>query len=197
MSALLATLVGGALAIAGGLVGVYATGLGESRRWHRDAQLRVSTTLLSSLQEVMRLQIDAAYLEEKPQRGGPRGDQTSAYHKATIKWNSSIYAALLVSSPKVVELVHDMDIEVDRLLNRALEKRWSRADFRAERRALGRLAADYVNASRAEIGWSRAPIESVWAWHVKPSPSTATTSTRDGPPRPTSYDADRMTANDE
>ena len=163
MDALLATLVGGALAIAGGLVGVLATHRSESSRWRRDAQLRVSTELLSSLQEVIRRMIDLAYLTDKPVRGTPTA-ASSAYHQATIGWNSSIYAALLVSPPKLAALVQNLDREVDRLLERAVEKRWSRVDFRDERRALGRLAADYLNASRAEVGWSPVPIESVWAW---------------------------------
>lgn len=62
---------------------------------------------------------------------------------------------------------------VDRLLERALEKPWSRADFREERRALGRLAAAYLNASRAEAGWSPIPIETVWAWDEATRDSTA------------------------
>src|SRR6516225_3626106 len=103
MSALLATLVGGALAIAGGLVGVLATHRSETSRWRRDAQLRASTELLSSLQEVVRRMIDLAYLSEKPARGAPR--TASAYHEATIGWNSSIYAALLVSPPQLAVLV--------------------------------------------------------------------------------------------
>jgi hypothetical protein len=164
MNALLATFLGGALAIAGGLVGVLATHRSESSRWRRDAQLRASTELLSSLQEVIRRMIDLAYLTEKPTRGSPAGRTPSAYHEATIGWNSSIYAALLVSPPDLAALVQNLDREVDRLLERALEKQWSRTDFREERRGLGRLAANYLNASRAEVGWSPVPIDSVWAW---------------------------------
>jgi len=174
MNALLATLLGGVLAIAGGLVGVLATHRSESNRWRRDAQLRVSTELLSSLQEVIRRMIDLAYLTEKPARGNPTGSP-SAYHEATIGWNSSIYAALLMSPPKLATLVHNLDREVDRLLDRALEKKWSRIGFREERRHLGRLAADYLNASRAEVGWSPVPIESVWAWDRAPLDDTAAT----------------------
>jgi hypothetical protein len=176
MSALLATLVGGALAIAGGLVGVFATDRRERSRWRRDAQLRISTELLSSLQEVIRQMIDLAYLAEKPPRGSP---EYAAYHKATIGWNSSIYAALLVSPPQVVDLVQDLDREVDRLLDRALEKPWSRTDFREERRALGRLAADYLNASRVETGWSSIPLKSVWAWGEAAPSSAAPSPNRD------------------
>jgi hypothetical protein len=46
----------------------------------------------------------------------------------------------------------------------AVDKPWSREEFREERRALGRLAATYLNAARAEAGWSPIPLESVWTW---------------------------------
>jgi hypothetical protein len=163
MTTLLAALIGGGLAIAGGLVGAFATDRRERNRWRRDAQLRVSTELLSSLQEVIRPMIHIAYLAEKP----PQPTLTlsaSDYHEASVNWNSSIYAALLVSSPKIAGMVQGLDREADRLLKRALERTWSRAEFREERRTLGRLAATYLNTSRAEVGWSPIPIETVWAW---------------------------------
>lgn len=61
-------------------------------------------------------------------------------------------------------MVQDLDREVDRLLARALEKPWSWKEFREERRLIGRLAADYLNAVRAETGWSPIPIKTVWPW---------------------------------
>jgi hypothetical protein len=76
--------------------------------------LTVSAELLSSLQQVIRRMIDLAYLPEKPARGSPRSP--TAYHEATIEWNSSIYAALLVSPPKLAVLVQNLDREADRLL---------------------------------------------------------------------------------
>jgi hypothetical protein len=163
MNALVATLVGGALAIAGGVVGALATGRSEMGRWRRDAQLRASSDLLSALQELVRRMIDLAFLGEKPPRGDP-GPHYSAYRDATIRWNSSIYTALLVSPPRVANLVQALDREADRLMDRAMEQRWSRENFRDERRALGRLAAEYLNASRAETGWSPIRLGSVWAW---------------------------------
>lgn len=172
MITLLAALIGGGLAIAGGLAGPFATDRRERNRWRRDAQLRVSTELLSSLQEVIRRMIHLAYLTEKP----PRPTLTpaaSAYHEASVNWDSSIYAALLVSSPKLANMVQKLDREVDRLLERAMEKSWSRTEFREERRSLGRLAATYLNASRAEVGWSSIPIETVWAWDEAIDASTA------------------------
>ena len=163
MTTLLAALIGGGLAIAGGLVGVFTTDRRERNRWRRDAQLKASTELLSSLQEVIRRMIHLAYLTEKPPQPTPT-PASAAYHGASVKWNSSIYAALLVSSPEIADLVQDLDREVDRLLELALRKRWSKAEFREERRSLGRLAATYLNASRAEVGWPPIPIDTVWAW---------------------------------
>jgi hypothetical protein len=163
MSALLAALVGGALAIGGALAGALATGRGQRDRWRRDTQLRVSTELLSSLQQMIRRAIHLAYLTEKPPRDTPIPG-ASAHFDASGSWNSSIYAALLVSPPKIADLVQGLDREVDRLLGRAREKQWSQHDFREERRALGRLAAAYLNAARVETGWSPIPIESIWAW---------------------------------
>ena len=160
---LIAALIGGGLAIAGGLAGAFAADRRERNRWRRDAQLRASTELLSSLQEVIRRMIHLAYLTEKPSRP-TLTPVASTYHEASVDWNSSIYAAMLVSSPSIVNMVQGLDREVDKLLEHAMEKSWSRSEFREERRSLGRLAADYLNASRAEIGWPPVPIESVWAW---------------------------------
>lgn len=112
---------------------------------------------------MIRRMIHLAYLQEKPSRWTPI-PASSVHYGASGSWNSSIYAALLVSPPKIADLVQDLDREVDRLLERAREKQWSPEDFREERRALGRLAAAYLNASRGETGWSPIPIESIWAW---------------------------------
>jgi hypothetical protein len=172
MTTLLAALIGGGLAIAGGLVGVFTTDRRERNRWRRDAQLKASTELLSSLQEVIRRMIHLAYLTEKPPQPTPT-PASAAYHGASVKWNSSIYAALLVSSPEIADLVQDLDREVDRLLELALRKPWSRAEFREERRSLGRLAATYLNASRAEVGWPPIPIDTVWAWDESVDESAA------------------------
>lgn len=153
-------------------MGALATGRGELSQWRRDAQLRASTDLLSALQELVRRMIDLAYAADKPTRTDPEALST-AYREATIRWNSSIYAALLVSPPKLAALVQALDREVDRLVDIAMEKPWSRTDFRHERRALGRLAAQYLNASRAETGWSGSRLDSVWAWDETTRPQLA------------------------
>lgn len=173
MLTLLAALIGGGLAIAGGFAGAFATDRRERSRWRRDAQLRVSTELLSSLQQVIRRMIHLAYLTEKPPQPTPLVPAATGYHEASVVWNSSIYAALLVSPPRIASMVQDLDREVDRLLEQALDKPWSRMEFREERRSLGRLAAAYLNASRAETGWPPIPIETVWAWDEAIRDSTA------------------------
>ena len=93
--------------------------------------------------------IHLAYLTEKP----PQPTLTpaaSTYHEASVKWNSSIYAALLVTSPKIADMVQDLDREVDRLLARAMEKPWSRAEFRKERRSLGRRLLHFAAAPKSK-----------------------------------------------
>jgi hypothetical protein len=185
MTAFLAALVGGALAIGGALAGALATGRGQHDRWRRDTQLRVSTELLSSLQQMIRRTIHLAYLTEKPSRDTPIPG-SSPYYAASGNWNSSIYAALLVSPPKIADLVQDLDREVDRLLEEARKKQWSQNDFREERRALGRLAAAYLNASRAETGWSPIPIETIWAWDRSTEPGSISEAEESNPnPLPT------------
>lgn len=179
MNALLATLLGGFLAIAGGVVGAMATGRGEFSRWRRDAQLRAATELLSSLQDLVRRMIDIAYLSDKPPRGDP-GPTSSAYRDATIKWNSSIYAALLVSPPNTVTLVQALDGEADRLIDVAIARQWARDDFRDERRVLGRLAADYLNSMRTATGWPPIALESIWGWDGTSFSSASTAAERTG-----------------
>jgi len=160
-------LAGGAVAIFGGLAGALATGRGERDRWRRDTQLRVSTELLSSLQQLIRRIMRLAYLTEKPTIS-PAVKATALaaqnYFDASASWNGSIYAALLVSPPKIAKLVQELDREVDRLLEQAMSRPWSQAEFREQRRALGRIAAKYLNASRAETGWRPIHIESIWSW---------------------------------
>ncbi|MCA1675245.1 MAG: hypothetical protein LC799_24665 [Actinobacteria bacterium] len=164
---LLAALIGGVLAVAGGLVVAVAGDRGERRRWRRDAQLKVNTELLSALQGLMRRMIDVAYLPDK-RRGEHPSEVLKAYHEATIAWNSAMYAALLVNPQEVVARIPGLDREVDRLLDQAMAKSWSRTDFRRERRDLGRLAADYLNVARTASGSPKIRLDSVWTWDTDP-----------------------------
>jgi hypothetical protein len=63
MSAILTTLLGGLLAISGGLAGIALNDRRERTRWLRDAQLQASVNLLSALQLLVRRMINVAYLD--------------------------------------------------------------------------------------------------------------------------------------
>ena len=172
----LGPLVGGLLAIMGGLLVALTSHRRERRRWHRDSQLQASVALLTALQTLVRRMIDLAYLEDK--RGDSRGQAAIAsYHEATIEWNSAMYAALLVSPPASARLIPEIDREVDRLLDEAMARSWSRTRFREERRALGRLAAGYLHTTRDLAGLPDIDLPSVWTWEARlpraESPDTA------------------------
>ncbi|MGS2615320.1 hypothetical protein ACVCAH_12470 [Micromonospora sp. LZ34] len=162
MEAVLGSLVGGVLAIAGGLLVALATVRHERTRWRRDAELKAAIDLLSALQSLVRRLMNLAYLEDK------RGDEASAamehYREATIAWNSAMYAVLLVGSPAGTALVPSLDREVDRLWECAMSRRWTRDEFREERKALGQLAARYLATTRKLSGHDAIGLRSVWTW---------------------------------
>ena len=161
MDAIVATLVGGLLTIAGGLVGARTADRRAESRWRQDAQLQATTRLLGALQTLMRRMIDFAYLQEK-------NDRTSItiqnYHEATTGWNSAMYAAWLVALPGPAAQIALLDREVDRLLDLAASKQWTRDEFRQERATIGRLAADYLRTSRREAGFPDIALPSIWTW---------------------------------
>jgi len=117
MSGVLGPIVGGLLAITGGLLVALTTHRRERIRWQRDAQLKAANELLSSLQILVRRMITVAYLEDKF-----TDDASTAmmqYREATINWNSAMYGALLVNPRPAAEFVPKLDREVDRLLDAA------------------------------------------------------------------------------
>ena len=174
-------LVGGLLAITGGLLVALTTHQRERSRWRRDAQLKAATEVLSALQALVRRMINVAYQQEK--QGDDGLAAISRYEEATIGWNSATYAALLVSPPAAAELIPRLDREVDRLLEAAVHRAWSRSDFRRERRALGELAAEYLAVSRRLAGFAAIDLPTVWSWEpVSPTPP-ASTPDSDGPER--------------
>lgn len=140
MSAILTTLLGGLLAVSGGLVGIALTDRRERHRWLRDSQLLASTNLLSALQLLIRRMINVAYLDPDESR-----DQSSpavaAFNEAMVAWNNARYAALMVTPHAVAGQVPALDREVDRLLDLACERTWTRLEFRQQRRSLGRMAS--------------------------------------------------------
>ena len=73
-------------------------------------------------------------------------------------------SALLVMPREVSKFIPMLDRELDRLLDAALTREWSRAEFRAERVEIGRLAAAFLDAARTNIGLDKSDVSSIWTW---------------------------------
>jgi hypothetical protein len=157
---ILATLAGGLLAIAGGLIGIALSDRRERSRWLRDSQLRASADLLSSLQLLVRRMIDVAYLEPED----PASPRATAFVEATVGWNNALYRALLIVPPGVAAEIPHLDREVDRLIDLAVARTWTRTEFRLERANLGRMAADFLKLSRKLAGLADIDLPSIWTW---------------------------------
>jgi hypothetical protein len=170
VAAILTTLLGGLLAVSGGLIGIALSDRRERHRWLRDTQLQASTNLLSALQLLIRRMINVAYLD------GPAAlDQSlpevAAFAEATVGWNNALYAALLVTPPEVAARIPALDREVDRLLDIACERAWTRAEFRQHRLPVGRMAADYLRLARRLAGLPDIDLSSIWTWDAEPGGS--------------------------
>ena len=144
MSAILTTLLGGLLAISGGLVGIALNDRRERTRWFRDAQLQASTNLLSALQLLVRRMINVAYLDPSewmsqdsldPKKWKDRdpksAPEVAAFVEATVSWNNALYRALLIAPPSVATKIPELDREVDRLVDLAVSRIWTRTEFRS------------------------------------------------------------------
>lgn len=177
MTAILTTLLGGLLAISGGLVGVALTDRRERSRWLRDSQLQASTDLATALQLLIRRMINVAYLDpaesgsynledfkkRRPQNSHAIGVM-AAFDDATAGWNSARHKALLITPPEVAAKIPELDHEVDRLLDLAHARAWTRAEFRQERIILGRMAANYLRLARRLAGLPDIELISIWTW---------------------------------
>jgi hypothetical protein len=177
VTAILTTLIGGLLAISGGLVGVAMSDRRERTRWLRDSQLQASTSLLSALQLLVRRMINVAYLDpsvwadqesldpEKRKDKDPLSSATvAAFVEATVGWNNALYGALLIAPPSVAVKIPQLDREVDRLVDLAVTKSWTRTEFRQERARLGRMAAEYLKLARSLAGLPDIELPSIWTW---------------------------------
>jgi hypothetical protein len=177
MVAVVTTLLGGFLAISGGLVGIALTDRRERSRWLRDSQLQASADLVTALQLLVRRMINVAYLDpaesgsyevpefEKRRPQNERAEAVmAAFDDATAGWNSARHKALLITPPRVAEKVPELDREVDRLIDLAHARAWTRAEFRKQRVPLGRMAADYLKLARRLAGLPDIQLTSIWAW---------------------------------
>jgi hypothetical protein len=107
--------------------------------------------------------INVAYLDPRASID-PASPTVEAFHEATVQWNNAIYGALLIAPPAVATEIPKLDREVDRLLDLAVARRWTRAEFRRERVLLGRMAAEYLKVARRLAGLSEIDLSSIWTW---------------------------------
>jgi hypothetical protein len=170
MLALLAALVAGLLGIAGTLAAVLVTSRGARSQWRKDTQLKVSTEVLSALQKRVSQINHLAYLDDK--EGDEFKKAWSAHAASAVKWNNARHAVLFISPAEVVALLQSLDEQVDWLTGRAMAKQWILVGFRKEREKLGQLAANYLDAMRAETGWQPLRLKSLWMWDQTEEPSS-------------------------
>jgi hypothetical protein len=67
--------------------------------------------------------------------------EVAAFVEATVSWNNALYRALLIAPPSVATKIPELDREVDRLVDLAVSRIWTRTEFRQERASLGRMAS--------------------------------------------------------
>ena len=88
----------------------------------------------------------------------------AAFDEATVGWNNALYAALLIAPPSVAAKIPELDREVDRLMDLAVGRTWTKTEFRQQRVDLGRLAADYLRLARSLAGLPDIELPSIWTW---------------------------------
>jgi hypothetical protein len=177
VSAILTTLLGGLLAIPGGLVGIALTDRRERNRWLRDSQLQASTDLISGLQLVIRRMINIAYLDpvesgdyelQKFKLRKPRSSHSlgaiTAFDDAMIEWNNAKYKAILIVPAEIAATIPGLNEEIDRILKLAHSRSWTRAEFRQERIPIGRMGANYLKLARTLAGMPGLELHSIWTW---------------------------------
>lgn len=128
-------------------------------QWRNDTQLKVSTEVLNALQKVVSRINDLAYLPDK--EGDDANNAWSALVASVVEWHNVRHAALLVGSPRIVDLLQEIDEQSESLTGRARTKQWTLIEFRRERDSLSRLAADFLDAVRAETGWPPLHLKSL------------------------------------
>ena len=97
----------------------------------------------------------------------------ASFHEATVEWNRALYGALLIAPPEVAAEIPELDREVDRLLDLAVARVWTRAEFRRERARLGRMAAAHLRLARTAAGLPGIELRSIWTWDDVPEPALA------------------------
>lgn len=155
-------LLGVLLGAAGSLAGSVVMARRADAKQHQLAQLEAAREVLSSLQDLNRKLINIA---RQPVENMKQDNQLwNEQHGATTRWNTARYGAALICPPGEVKLLNELDRQVDLVFDAALSRQWTGIEFRPQRRQLGRDAAAYLKAVRANSGLSPIDIKSLWAW---------------------------------
>ncbi len=160
--ALWGAVIGGLLTGLGSLIVSFLVDRRSRDHWLRAKQLEVAEEALGALQNLNRKLIDVARME--PAEATTEGGAWEEHHQAAIRWNSARLAAALVAPAPQVAMLDKIDLEMDRLLDLAIARKWKSRDFRSERDALGRMTGRYIEQVRSNAGQSPVQIQSIWPW---------------------------------
>ena len=183
-AAIIGAVTTGAFALAAVVVAAGRAWRDESRRRREDRHLELSVAALGALQRLVRVTIDVAYSDLEP--GTPvrvdtaeQAELRSEYHRAITGWNAAMYGVLVGADAEAARSVRQIDVEVDSIIEAALERRWDRPSFRARRARLGELMAVHIDIARSQAHLPLLELGSVWTWT---SPDTVTDPVGSTPP---------------
>ncbi len=175
---LVAALIGGFLGIGASVGGVELARRRQADQWQRELLASACSGALKAVQRYMREILNIAFSEATRYRRElvdgveqvfPDGQfrdplQEATFDRVVSDWNSSMHELLIVAPPELISLSRKIDCELDRLLDLAIEERWSREGFRSEREAVGQLIAQFANQARHSTGAARVALDNVWTW---------------------------------
>ena len=174
---LVAAAIGGLFGVGAAVGAVELQRRRQSVQWQREILTQASSDTLRLMQRYMREILSLAYTDCPPytrkvidgvEHVFPGADsrlpEQNTFDQVISDWNGALHQLLITAPPRLVALSRDLDKELDRLLDLAIENRRSREAFRAERVRSGRLAAEFVEEARRATGAAPFPIENVWTW---------------------------------
>lgn len=175
---LMAASVGGLLGIGASIGGVELARRRQADQWQQELLMQVCGDALKSMQRYMREILNLAFADGPPYRRevvdgvehvfpegntrGPAKDET--FDLVVSDWNSSMHQLLVTAPAEIVSLSREVDAELDRLLDLAIDQKWSREAFRQERIGLGITLGEFVRQSRQRTGADEIVIANVWTW---------------------------------
>lgn len=155
-------LIGGGLALLGGLVVAITSEVRGRGEWRRQARLSAAIKAIGALQLLNREITNLAISRITTIDGtGPEWD---AFHAATVAWNTARHEAALMCPAAELTLLDGLDRELDHVLEVAISKQWDASEFRIERANLGAMASQYVRLARQTANEGKTDLPSLWSW---------------------------------